>query len=120
LNGKWDYEDKEVEVKKSLDLKGVYPRWLGFANITRDDPVSGATKGINSLFYLGNSKKEIELGVAKGFPKVVLNENETIISEEYAKFFGFDQKHVKSGTELHDKNLKLNMTFDVLAFLLDG
>jgi len=39
---------------------------MGFANITRND--GKKTIGINSIFYLGNSKKEIELGVAKGFP----------------------------------------------------
>jgi len=88
---------------------------MAFANVSRNDG-----KSINSIFYVGNSKKEIELGVAKGFPKVVLNENETIISETYMKFFGFDRKHVVPGKELHDENMKLNMTFDVLTFLLDA
>ena len=51
---------------------------------------------------------------------MVLNENETIISEEYLKFFNFENKLVKPGQELHDENLKLNLTFDALTFLLDG
>jgi len=118
LKEDWNYHGKQAEVEKSLDLKGVYPRWLGFANLSRT--VGNKTIGINSIFYLGNSKKEVELGVAKGFPQVVLNENETIIAQEYLKFFGFDDKHIKPREELHDDNLKLNLTFDVLAFLLSG
>jgi hypothetical protein len=51
---------------------------------------------------------------------VALNENETIVSEEYLKFFNLESKLIIPGKELHDENLKLNMTFDALAFLLSG
>ena len=113
LNGDWNYKNKEVKIKKSLDFNGVYPRWMAFANVTRNDG-----KSINSIFYVGNSKKEIELGVAKGFPKVVLNENETIISETYMKFFGFDRKHVVPGKGLHDENMKLILVTAAVFHLL--
>ena len=51
-----------MQIEQSLDISGVYPRWMGFANL------SSNTKGINTIFYLGDSKKEIELKVATGFP----------------------------------------------------
>ena len=36
------------------------------------------------------------------------------------KYFKLDKKHFDPGQELHYENMKLNMTFDVLTFLLDG
>lgn len=74
---------------------------------------------MNSIFHLGDSKKEIEYKVAVGFPQVELNENEIIISDQYAKFFGFNIADKDIGKELFDSNLKLNMTFDLLALFLD-
>lgn len=118
MNEDWKYKDKEETIIKSLDFNGVYPRWLGFANLTRN--IGNKTIGINSIFYLGNTKKEIELGVAKGFPQVALNENQTIVSYEFLKFFEFDYKNLRPYDELHDENLKLNLTFDLLTLLLSG
>lgn len=73
FDSSWTLENGQQErIGKSLGLKGVYPRWLGFGNLTRDRGINGSTS-INAFFYLGDSKKEIELDVAPGFPKVSLS-----------------------------------------------
>jgi hypothetical protein len=93
--------------KKILDIQGVYPRWMGIGNL------SSSTESINSLFFLGDSELENNLNVAPGFPKVNLKSDELIISENFAKYFGLQDK---VNVELFNPNAKLNMTFDILQW----
>lgn len=42
LDSSWTLENgKQERIGKSLGLKGVYPRWLGFGNLTRDKGIEG-------------------------------------------------------------------------------
>lgn len=102
-----------------MGIEGVYPRWLGFANLSREFDDDREDKHINSIFHLGNSKREIELKVAPGFPNVDLNENQIIISKSYANFFETNLKDDQIGKELFDPNLSLNLTFDLLGMFMD-
>jgi hypothetical protein len=95
-------------------LKGVYPRWLGFGNLTRNRGINGSTS-INSFFYLGDSKKEIELDVAPGFPRVPLTNDQVIISKNYAEYFGWDDLPVDE--ELFDENVRLQLQFDLMDMM---
>jgi len=92
----------------------------GWASLISQETL--VTKLLESTVYFtwATPKKEIELGVAKGFPQVALNENQTIVSYEFLKFFEFDYKNLRPYDELHDENLKLNLTFDLLTLLLSG
>ena len=107
---------KVQTVEEEVGIVGVYPRWIGFSNLSRHVS-DNETLHMNSLFQLGDSEKEIALKVAVGFPQIVLDENEIIISAEFAKFFDFNITQI--GTELLDHSLSLNMTFDLLALFLN-
>jgi hypothetical protein len=65
-----------------MGLKGVYPRWIVQKNISRNTQ-DGSVKSINSLVVVGDSKRENQLRVAKGFPKVDLQQNEVIIPKSF-------------------------------------
>jgi len=54
-----------------LDILGVYPRWLGIGNLSRQN--ENATLNLNTVFNLGDSDKENRLGVAEGFVNFTLN-----------------------------------------------
>ena len=36
LNESWNVNGKDQRIKETIGIKGVFPRWLGFANLTRD------------------------------------------------------------------------------------
>ena len=44
---------------------------------------------LNSFFQLGDSALENSLAVAQGFPNVSIDENQVIMPDTYAQFFGF-------------------------------
>lgn len=74
---------------------------MGAGNISfTPDDITKETKYVNSIFYLGDTKKEIALGVAPGFPQVPLEFEEIIVSEVFAKYFGFDL-NAKEGSKDH-------------------
>ena len=54
LEESWNVQGKDQRIKETIGIKGVFPRWLGFANLTRD---MGLNKDIqiNSIFQLGDS-----------------------------------------------------------------
>ena len=118
LEKQWETEDGKVEkIKDTLELQGVYPRWMGSGNISYSpEDITKETKYVNSLFYLGDTKKEIELGVAPGFPQVPLEFDEIIVSEIFAKYFGFDL-NAKEGSKDYPIGKVLKLEFDFLKLL---
>ena len=87
----------------------MYPRWIGVGNISRS--LGDRNLQLNSIFLLGDSKKEVELKVATAFPNYTINEEEIIIPQTFAEFFEFDTQPKQ---EILDQNTKLNLTFDLL------
>mmetsp|Transcript_11015 Transcript_11015/g.16719 ORF Transcript_11015/g.16719 Transcript_11015/m.16719 type:complete len:82 (+) Transcript_11015:1091-1336(+) len=70
------------KVKDVLGIKGIFPRWLGVSNVSHVNPAN-ETKFINTLFHLGDSQKEHDLGIATGFPDVVMNKDEIVIPKTF-------------------------------------
>jgi hypothetical protein len=87
-------------------MKGVYPRWIGYGNLTRNKGINGTVQ-INSFFQLGDSKKEIDLDVAPGFPNVSLSSDQVIINRNYADYFGWTD--VPSEQELFEETIRLTL-----------
>ena len=97
------------KIRDTLEIAGIYPRWLGIGNLSsipannsNDLPIS-----TNTLFHLGNTKKEADLNIAEGFPNMTLADDEIIIPDVFAQFFNLEAPYV---------NKKVNLTFDLLAF----
>ena len=53
-------------------------------------------RSIGSVLFIGDSKKEVELKVADGFPERTLAEDEIMIPAAFAEFFGFKQTPEKA------------------------
>jgi len=51
---------------------------------------------LKTFFSLGDTKREIDLGLAYGFPKVSLSRGEIIIPELLGEYFGLLDKHGKA------------------------
>ena len=97
-----------------MGIKGVYPRWIGYGNLTRNRGINGTTQ-INSFFQLGDSKKEIDLEIAPGFPNISLSSDQVIINRNYADYFGWTD--LPSEVELFDKSNMLTLQFDIMNML---
>ena len=83
LESKWITQGgKEEKVKDTIGVKGVFPRWIFSANL------SHAGQDLSSIINIGDSKLEQELNVAEGFPHDILEENEMIIPQSFADYFG--------------------------------
>lgn len=87
LEKTWEVNGKNKKIKDTLDVTGVFPRWAGFGNLSHE---SDGNKSLNSMFNLGDSKREIEMGVAHGFPNVSMSHEDMIIPETFAMFFGIN------------------------------
>lgn len=86
---KWLTKDGKTEViKDTLGFAGVYPRWIGIGNLSTISDNKTPFKSINTVFQLGNTKKEAQIKVGEGFPNLTLNQNEIIVPEIFAEFLG--------------------------------
>ena len=83
---------------------------MGVGNVTYVQS-DGEEKFINTLFNLGDSKKELSLGVAQGFPNVTLNEKELLMPKDFQTFFGLSDAQI--GHE------KVELSFDLLKILFN-
>ena len=88
LNQTEEVNGESKPVKEILGVKGVFPRWIGIGNLTRDIPIEfdplgmttkTETRHLSSILNIGDSALEKELNVADGFPDDVLDENEIMI-----------------------------------------
>lgn len=129
-------------VRDAIQVAGVYPRWMLKTTVSRvvwidkkghsldpDSPAFGEAglgpedlkkqelRSIGSILNIGDSKKEVELKVADGFPNMTLADDEIMIPESFAEYFGFKQ----SPTEAFDQNKSqvVNMTADFSGFVSD-
>lgn len=116
---------ENVTVKESLGVKGVFPRWIGIGNLTRNvsvefDIYGNATKNetrfLSSILNIGDSALEKELNVADGFPDDVLDENEILIPQDYADYLGFNEtpKETLLRTDSHQE---VSLTLDFFNFV---
>ena len=97
-----------------MGIKGVYPRWIGHGNLIRNKGIDGLIQ-INSFFQLGDSKKEIDLDIAPGFPNISLSSDQVIINRNYADYFGWTD--LPSEQELFDENIRLTLQFDIMDMM---
>lgn len=88
---------------------------MGVGNVSRVQ-VDDLPRQINSIFIIGDTKKEIELDVAPGFPQIELDENEIMLPYAFAEYFGIDSEPKKV---IADEAAKVNMTFDLLSLFSD-
>ena len=45
-----------------------------------------------TILHFGDSELEVKLGVAKGFPNDTLNDDQVIISKEFANYFNINKE----------------------------
>ena len=64
------------------------------------------------MFNLGDSKREIEMGLAHGFPNVSMSHEDMIIPETFAMFFGINDMIMQGEVP------GVNLTFDLLKMIL--
>jgi hypothetical protein len=85
LDTEWVQNGKVEKVKDTLQIEGVYPRWVGICKLSYQS-LESTSKPLefSSFFNLGNSKKEIEIGVAPGFPNATLGADDIIIPDVLA------------------------------------
>lgn len=85
----------EMNGKTGMDkfrLKGVFPRWIISGHLSVQSENNG-NRSIESLVILGDTKLENELGIAPGFNQHNMTENEVIIPQSYAEYFGIGEGH---------------------------
>jgi hypothetical protein len=97
------------KVKDVLQISNVYPRWLGFGDISYSQGYGQKPKMINTLFNLGDSELEVEMGVAQGFPNHTLTPYDIMIPESFAEYLGWTKEQPY-----------ILMTFDILKMFLDS
>ena len=109
LDSHWEINGYSEKVKDTLQIENVYPRWLGFGNISYAQSETSETKHMNTIFNLGDSDLEVDMGVAQGFPNTTLSPYDIIIPKSLAEFFGWseDQPHI-------------TMTFNILKMILNS
>ena len=125
LNQKEEVNGETKTVKEILGVKGVFPRWIGIGNLTRNvtvekdingDTTKNETRFLSSILNIGDSALERELGVADGFPDDILDENEIMIPQDYADYLGFNEtpKETLLRTESHQE---VSLTLDFYNFV---
>jgi hypothetical protein len=92
LDSEWEVKGVQEKVKDTLQIAGVYPRWLGFGNMSYSPSDGSEPKNINTLFNLGDSDLEVKFNVAQGFPNISLAPYEIIIPQTFVDFFEWKEE----------------------------
>ena len=114
--------NQDEKLKDLMNVVGIFPRWFGAGNLSYspilEDSMSPTPKprAFKTFFTLGDTKKEIELGAAPGFPQVSLGPGEIIIPQVLGRYYGFIDS---DGKDLVPKEQQLlELTFDLKELAL--
>ena len=127
LDETWLQDGRHIKVKDTLQVVGAFPRWLGICNLTRDIPIEfyedgdvakNETRFLSTIFNIGDSKLEQELGVADGFPDEVLNENQIMIPQDFADYLGFNETPAETLSRTNTLQ-NVSLQFDLFSFVFN-
>ena len=126
LEQSWTVGGKQYKVKETLGVVGAFPRWIGIGNLTRNISHTGEsgkktkneTKFLSTMMIIGDSKLEVELNVADGFPKDVMDENEIMIPQDYADYLGFHEAPSET-LRRTGKPQNVSLSFDLFGFVFN-
>ncbi len=100
-----NHTEIEQKISNLPGIAGVTPRWVLYGKV---ENANDDTKWIESLIYAGDSKKELDIGVGKGFASNrVLGPNQAIVTESALRL-------INVNPYLGDT---VNLKIDVLNFL---
>jgi hypothetical protein len=88
LEETWIINNKNQKLKDTMNVNGAYPRWIISGNLTKNI-LNQETRSIISTIHIGDSRYEVDLNVAIGFPKDVLKDDQIINSLEFYNYFGY-------------------------------
>lgn len=92
INTRWEVDGENEKIKDTLEISNIYPRWIGFANLSYAPNDASELKHINTIFNLGDSDLEIEMNVAQGFPNISLTPYDIIMPQSFAEFFDWSEE----------------------------
>ena len=89
-------------------MVGVYPRWVGTGTLAHPSK----DYDFKTFFTLGDSRREIRLGIAPGFPQIPLAPGEIILPAVLGEYFGITDQD--GNPIVAEEDMVVDLTLDLL------